>query len=96
MKGNQIVLFAVAVDKALLQLTSAHTSIVRTTSWLCFEYDFAFHKKMCYFYCRASSPPTFTVIPSDVKINDGQTIVLKACVDGNYDGIYGTILIYRL
>lgn len=31
---------------------------------------------------RANSPPTFTVIPSDVKINDGQTIVLKAIVDG--------------
>lgn len=42
---------------------------------------------MYYFYCRANSPPTFTVIPSDVKINDGQTIVLKAIVDGNYYGI---------
>lgn len=45
---------------------------------------------VCYFYCRANSPPTFTVIPSDIRINDGQTIVLKASVDGtNYYGMYG-------
>ncbi|XP_062595919.1 titin-like isoform X3 [Saccostrea cucullata] len=31
---------------------------------------------------RANSPPTFTVTPGDVKIIDGQTIVLKASVDG--------------
>nr|XP_022325334.1 titin-like isoform X5 [Crassostrea virginica] len=31
---------------------------------------------------RANSPPTFTVIPGDVNITDGQTIVLKASVDG--------------
>lgn len=47
-------------------------------------------KHVCYFYCRANSPPTFTVIPSDIRINDGQTIVLKASVDGtNYYGMYG-------
>ena len=36
------------------------------------------------FFCRANSPPTFTVIPGDVNITDGQTIVLKASVDGKY------------
>lgn len=91
LKGNQIVPFfqhllttncynspvlTYRLSKQLYVLVFALRTILQFTK-----------KNVYYFYCRANSPPTFTVIPSDVKINDGQTIVLKAIVDGNYYGI---------
>lgn len=90
LKGNQIVPFF-----RHLLTTNCYNSPVLTyrLSKQLYVIVFAlrtilqFTKKKCVFCCRANSPPTFTVIPSDVKINDGQTIVLKAIVDGNYYGI---------